>query len=67
MRCDNKECNKWQLMSDHLHWFKDDAFEIEQLLQQNDENPDPDFKKRIMDIINNVNQRNADNIDESSK
>ena len=55
MRCD--ECRKWQLMSDHLHWFKDDAFQIEQLLEQNDQKSDPQITKKIMDIINtNVNK-----------
>ena len=60
MRCDNEECKKWQLMSDHLHWFKDDAFEIQKLLEENDTNPDPQLQKKLMDIINTVKQRNSE-------
>eukprot|EP00483_Globobulimina_turgida_P011954 UN11976 len=54
MRCDADDCRRWQLMSDHLHWFKDDSFEIQKLLQQNDETEDPQIKKKITDIINTV-------------
>eukprot|EP00483_Globobulimina_turgida_P007908 UN07924 len=56
MRCD--DCRRWQLMSDHLHWFKDDAFEIQKLLEQNDEKEDPQIKEKITDIINTVVARN---------
>ena len=52
MRCDN--CRKWQLMSDHLEWFKDDAFEIQRLLEQSDNNQDPQIKAKITDIINSA-------------
>ena len=55
MRCD--ECRKWQLMSDHLQWFKDDAFEIQQLLEQNDQKEDPEIRKKIVGIINSATQR----------
>ena len=44
-------------MSDHLQWFKDDAFEIQQLLEQNDQNEDPVIRQKIMDIINSATQR----------
>lgn len=47
-------------MSDHLHWFKDDAFEIQKLLEENDTNPDPQLQKKLMDIINTVKQRNSE-------
>ena len=74
MRCDNEECRKWQLMSDHLHWFKDDAFRIEQLLEQKDKKPDPEIDLKLKDIIltaiqnnkdkeNKVNTENTKNID----
>lgn len=55
MRCD--ECRKWQLMSDHLQWFKDDAFEIQQLLEQNDKKDDPAIKQKIVEIINSATER----------
>ena len=60
MRCDEPDCRKWQLMSDHLHWFKDDAFEITNLLQQNEQQNDPQIKQKIVDIINTATKTGKD-------
>eukprot|EP01083_Nonionella_stella_P037002 100911_1 len=63
MRCD--DCRKWQLMSDHLHWFKDDMFEIEKLLEQSDQDPDPQIREKIVNIINTVAKREAEKSESS--
>ena len=53
MQCQGEEktgCMKWHLMADNLHWFTDDQFLVENILNKSRNDPES-LKKEVLEIL----------------
>ena len=76
MQCENNECKKWHLIADHLQWFEDEKFMIEQLLNEGKtpydmkiQNAIGNLTKRLeikRDRLNNIDNNDSQNDTKSS-